>query len=91
MASLQHAAFVSLQIQDAVNLSAVVLEFNEVLRETLWPEAHRRGLGTRWVNQHPIATLFLSKIADLNGVPCIDSNRLELALREVKAIAEGAI
>jgi hypothetical protein len=39
MPSLQHAAVVALQIQDAVNLSAVVLEFNEALRESLWPEA----------------------------------------------------
>jgi len=86
MPSLQHAAVVSLQIQDAVNLSAVVLEFNEVLRETMWPEARARGLGTQWINQHPITTLFLDKLCDLNGI-VTDSNKLALAYAEVQAIA----
>ena len=88
MPSLQHAAVVSLQIQDAVNLSAVVLEFNEILRETMWPEARARGLGTAWINQHPITTLFIDKLCALNGV-VTDSNKLALAYLEVKAIANS--
>ena len=86
MPSLQHAAVVCLQVQDAVNLSAVVLEFNDVLRETLWPEARKRGLGTAWINTHPITTLFLDKLCSLNGI-VTDSNKLALAYAEVKAIA----
>ncbi len=86
--SLQEAAKSALAVQDAVNLSAVVLEFNEVCRECLWPAARERELGTSWINQHPITTVFLDKLCALNGV-VTDSNKLALALIEVKAIALG--
>lgn len=90
MPTLQRAAVVALQVQDAVNLSAVVLEFHEVLRETMWPEARKRGLGMDWINRHAITTLFLDKLCDLNGV-VTDSNKLALAYAEVKAIAESKL
>lgn len=67
MSSLQHAAVVSLQIQDAVNLSGVVLEFNEILRETMWPEARKRGLGAD-VNGPATNTVVLREVASAKSV-----------------------
>jgi len=34
--------------------------------DVIWPEARRIGRGTDWVNAHPICTLFLNKLTDLN-------------------------
>jgi hypothetical protein len=89
MPTLQHAAVTSLKIQDAVNLSGVVRSFSEAL-DAIWEESRRRGLGTEYVNTHPIVTVYLSKLSDLNHVHGIDANRLELALQEVRAIAEAS-
>lgn len=48
----------SLDIQDASNLSGVV--------HAMALEARERGHGTGWINQHPIVTLFIDKLAHLN-------------------------
>lgn len=56
----------SLDIQDACNLSGVVHALSRGM-EVLWAEAHRIEQGTEWVNKHPIVTLFLDKLASLNG------------------------
>ncbi len=64
--NIQQAARVALDCQDACNLSGVLASFKEIVHETLWPEARRIGKGTEWVNQHPICTLFLSKLGSLN-------------------------
>ena len=62
----QEAAATALQVQDAVNLSGVVRSFSEAT-SAVWEEAHRTNKGTGWVNTHPIATLFLFKLRELNG------------------------
>src|SRR5258706_15177867 len=64
--NIQQAARTALDCQDAVNLSGVLASFKEIVHEVLWPEARRLGKGTEWVNQHPICTLFLSKLGSLN-------------------------
>ena len=64
--NIQQAARVALDCQDACNLSGVLASFKEIVHDTLWPEARRIGKGTEWVNQHPICTLFLSKLGSLN-------------------------
>ena len=64
--TIQQAARVVLDCQDACNLSGVLASFKEIVHETLWPEARRLGKGTEWINQHPICTLFLSKLGSLN-------------------------
>jgi hypothetical protein len=56
--TIQEAARVALDCQDACNLSGVLASFKEVVHEVLWPEARRLGKGTEWVNQHPVCTLF---------------------------------
>lgn len=55
----------SLDIQDACNASGVVHAFSRGMT-LLWEEANRRNQGTEWVNQHPIVTLFIDKLASLN-------------------------
>jgi len=64
--NIQQAARTALDCQDACNLSGVLASFKEIVHEVLWPEARRLGKGTEWINQHPICTLFLSKLGSLN-------------------------
>ena len=65
--TMQKAALTALEIQNACNLSGIVASFDQVLQEALWPEARRIGEATQWVNQHPIVSLFLDKLCDLNA------------------------
>jgi hypothetical protein len=55
----------ALDIQDGSNLGGLVHRFNEVVSE-LQEEMHRSGYSTSWVNRHPIITLWLDKLCDLN-------------------------
>lgn len=61
------AAQTAMDIQDASNISGVINTLHEIVMETLWPEARRRGAETKWVNTHPIIHLFAYKIMALNG------------------------
>lgn len=54
----------ALEVQNAVNLSGVVRAFARIT-EALWDEAKANGLGTEFVNQHPVSRLFADKIMDL--------------------------
>ncbi len=65
--TIKQAAQTALDCQDACNLSGVVSSFKAIVHEVLWPEARRLNQGTDWVNKHPIVTLFLDKLDDLNG------------------------
>ncbi len=60
--TIQEAARVALDCQDARNLSGVLASFKEIVHEVIWPEARRLGKGTEYVNTHPVVTLFLSKL-----------------------------
>ena len=64
--TIQSAARTALDCQDASNLSGVLASFKEIVHEVIWPEARRLGKGTEWVNQHPVCTMFLSKLGSLN-------------------------
>jgi hypothetical protein len=64
--TLQTAAQIALDCQNAVNLSGVLASMKEIVHEVIWPEARRLGKGTDYVNTHPIVTLFLSKLCSLN-------------------------
>jgi hypothetical protein len=82
--SLKEAAQTALDVQDACNLSGVLASFHEVVMDVLWPTARELNMGTDWVNTHPIVTVFLDKLTDLN-------RRAEFfrAYDEVKKIAGG--
>jgi DTW domain-containing protein YfiP len=63
---IREAAQTALDVQNACNLSGVLASFHHVVIDALWPEARRLNKGTEWVNNHPICTLFLDKLSDLN-------------------------
>lgn len=64
--SVNHAARMALDCQEACNLSGVVYTFAEIM-SALWEEAHTAHHGTAWVNRHPVVTLMLDKLTQLNG------------------------
>jgi hypothetical protein len=94
--TIQQAAQQALDVQNACNLSGVLRTFHQVASEVLWPESRRNGGGTRFVNLYPIATLFLYKLASLNGCECFCSETItnfRRALVEAEKLAgvEAAI
>jgi len=64
--TMQEAAKAALEVQDACNLSGVLRSFQQIVSDVIWPEARKQGKGTEFVNTHPICTLFLVKLTDLN-------------------------
>jgi hypothetical protein len=89
--SLQQAAQTALEIQNAVNLSGVVRSLSETV-DVLWSEARKQGHGTKYVNTHPIVTLFLAKLVSLNNSDCFCSAcvaKYGHATAEVEKIAGG--
>ena len=56
----------AIDVQDASNLSGVVHDFSRVMTR-VWVEARREGMGTDWVNAHPIVILYSNKISSMCG------------------------
>ena len=56
----------ALAVQDACNLSGVVISFAKVI-VFIWDEAREQGKGTDFVAKHPVSILFSSKISNLVG------------------------
>jgi hypothetical protein len=83
----QELAQQALDVQDACNLSGVVHSFAKAM-DVLWAEARERNKGTAWINQHPIVSLFLDKLASLNGSQ-YNSSVVFRAFDEVRHIAAG--
>ncbi len=54
----------ALDIQDASNLSGLVHSFPQIL-DDIWTEAREKGLGTEFVNTHPLVILWLDKLNSL--------------------------
>lgn len=88
MKTYQELAQQALDVQDACNLSGVVHSFSQGM-ETLWAEARSRNQGTAWVNEHPIVTLFLDKLASLNRTQDLANPAISAAYDRVYAIVEG--
>lgn len=84
--TMKQAAQQALDVQDACNLSGVLAAFHYVVSDVLWPEARRIGKGTEWVNTHPIVTLFLDKMSDLNRRA--EFSQAYLAVSEIAESAE---
>jgi hypothetical protein len=84
--TIREAAQLALDGQNACNLSGLVHTLARILDEALWPAAHESGLGTDWVNKHPIVTLTVDKLMSLNDYadPSEDWQR---AYRAVTAMA----
>ena len=59
------AARNALAVQDACNLSGVLYTFVDAV-SAIRDHGTALGEGTEYINAHPIVTLFLDKLADLN-------------------------
>lgn len=70
--TLKKAAQEALDVQNACNLSGVV---HSLARVVTMLRALPECTGTEWCNTHPIVYLFVDKLADLSGVPHLDSGR----------------
>jgi len=66
----QQAAQTAIDCQDACNLSGVAKSLAGPVMDALWAEARRLERGTEWINQHPIVTLMIDKLASLNRTDC---------------------
>ena len=64
METMKDAAREALSVQDACNLSGVVFAMHQATA-IIWQEAHKRALGTEFVNTHPVMILFIDKLCHL--------------------------
>lgn len=63
----------ALDVQTACNLSGVVHSLAEAL-PIIRDEVRASGGGTDEINRHPVVVLFVDKLADLAGVPHLESS-----------------
>lgn len=82
--TVQEAAKLALDIQNACNLSGVIHTFCEVLQDVVIPSTQ----ATIDVNQHPITKLFASKIHDLAGMGLSDFDEYRRAYDACLKLAE---
>ena len=86
----KQAAQTALDVQDACNLSGVVKSFAGPIMDALWEQARATNQGTAFINRHPIVSLFIDKLASLNGIQTSDScNVASDAYAAVRVIAES--
>jgi hypothetical protein len=83
----REAGRTAIAVQDAVNLSGVAHSFADAV-SAIWDEAHWQGHGTEWANTHPVVTLFLDKLADLNR-NWLQCPQIGQAYDEAREIADG--
>ena len=76
----------------AATCSGILRAFADIVMDTLWPAARELGRGTDWVNQHPIVTVCLDKLASLNRSQCLCNDNMRTfnrAYDEVVKLAAG--
>lgn len=84
--TIQQAAQQALDIQDACNLSGVVFAFGRAM-QAVCDDSQAKGTGTRERNQHPIVTMHLLKLCELNGCGSTLHESYDKAEAECKALA----
>jgi hypothetical protein len=67
----KQAAQNAIDCQDACNLSGVVFSFARAM-QAICDKAFAEGKGTDWKNTHPIVSLYINKLRDLNRYKCDD-------------------
>jgi len=88
--TIQDAAQMAIDVQDASNLSGVVLSFGRLLTEAIRDEMDRLPRGTNFRNNHPIAVAFADKIVSLTRCYDQDFTAGTHALHACEAIAAAA-
>jgi hypothetical protein len=71
--SLRGAAHLTEAAMDACNLSGLAHDFPRIM-ETVWDDVRARGGGTDQANTHPLAVLWLVKMAELAGLMARDTD-----------------
>lgn len=66
MKTIQDAARIAIECQDACNLSGVLYAYKQAM-DIICTEANANNKGTDWKNKHPINILFIDKLAHLSG------------------------
>ena len=84
--TIQQAARQALDVQDACNLSGVVFVFARCV-QAICDNPEQQKAGTRERNQHPIVTMFLLKLCELNGCGSTLHPTYEAAEARCKEIA----
>lgn len=84
---LRYQAQRSLDVQNACNLSGVVVSM-EMARENILNNGGREK-GTDWFCKHPIMQMYASKIHDLTGMGLSDSEAFGKAYDLVVRMAAG--
>lgn len=74
----------ALLAQSACNASALIHVLNGVITE-LWGISHQRCLGTDWVNQHPLVSMYLNQLTHLNTGTTIPVSNRNWSLVELAA------
>lgn len=82
------AAQNAIQVQDACNLSGIAFSFHAAI-EAVCERCTELGQGTRWKNTHPIVTLYLLKMAELNGCGSSLDPAYKPAEEKCKLLAQG--
>jgi hypothetical protein len=88
MKTIQELAKEALDVQDACNLRAVVRGLSRVM-DDLWKIADEEKHGSDWVHHHPIVTMWIDKLAHLNGSQQNFGTKLDAAYDQVNAIIKG--
>lgn len=86
--TIKEAAKAAIEVQNACNISGVILSFADILQNTLRPYAYENGKSSEWVNQHPIVRMFCSKLVSLAEYD--DATGFGAAYAEVQRLAAPA-
>jgi hypothetical protein len=88
--SLADVAREAIAVQNACNLSGVAHSFLDAIATI-----RNSASGTREVNTHPIVTLYISKLASLNGTDCLCGDCMDSFSRAMdackKLVKDGAL
>lgn len=68
--TMKEAARTALKCQDASNLSGILHDLDQIVSDVIWPAAHAEDRGSKWVARHPVVTMILLKMTELNGCCC---------------------
>jgi hypothetical protein len=84
------AAQSAINCQNACNASGLLRSLGTDVISAIWDQAQKHGLGTRWVNRHPVIALYMFKIGELNGFGVSSLDRgYDVAFRLCRNITEG--
>lgn len=71
-------------MMDACNSSGIILSFAKDVLPELCSFTVLNGKSTQWRNQHPLITLYIDKLAQLNG-RCLFCDDGKMSILEIKA------